>query len=130
MKNKITLEQFRKLETLADAYNAAHENDVDEEFISAMLTTEFGDGPEPEATAVMATIQAYDWDGKTDFGTIRSMLESVGVEIEEREMIDGYEVCRLQNSGEWEPQSFIATGDCSCGKRMCNKFAYCLVIEK
>lgn len=130
MKNVITLDQFRKLEQLAAIYNTEHDPDEPECFICAMLTTAEGDGPEPEETAAMVCLEAYDWDGETDFNTIHSMLEEAGIELDTREMIDGYDVNRLMDAGEWSPQAYMSDGDASYGRRNCRTYSYNLPLVK
>jgi hypothetical protein len=130
MKNTISLAQFRQLETLAFEYNDQRDPERELDYILAMLTTEYGDGPEPEESAVMVTIEAYDWDGLTDFGTLSEMLERVGVELDTDSMLDGYQVGRLQNAGEWEPQPYMSTGYADYGSgRTCRTYGYCLMLN-
>ena len=131
MKNTITLDQFRRLETIAAEYNDQRDPERDIDYILAMLTTAEGDGPEPAESAAMATLQAYDWDGNTDFGTIAEMLQSVGVELDTESMLDGWQVGRLLNDGDWTPQPYMTTGDADYGSgRTCRTYAYCLVLQK
>ena len=128
MKNAITLTQYKKLVELADAFNAATEQD--DNALLVMLTTAEGDGPEPEETAEMLTFEAYDWDDETDYDTLRSMLREVGVELDETTLLSGYEAGRLQSDGEWTPQAYSNGGDASFGNKWCRCYAYCLPLIK
>lgn len=130
MKNTVTLDQFRKLESLCWQYQEKNHPDRDDEFLLCMLTTAEGDGPEPEETAEMMTLEAYDWDGCTDFDLLRQLLKEAGIELDEKTLLSPYEVNRLQNDDEWTPQAYITDGDASYGNRSCSTYAYCLPLKK
>ena len=131
MKNTITLEQFRRLETLVWETQEKNHPDREDDYLIAMLTTAEGDGPEDEESAVMACLGAYDWDGNTDFSTLQKLLAAVGVELDESALESPFVVGREQNAGEWEPRAYWSDGDASWGRgKNCRCYYYNLMLAK
>lgn len=129
MKNTITLDQFRALDKLVDKYNDEHAPTLEDLPVMVMLTTEEGEGPEPEETAVMCTIEAHDWDGHTDYDTLFSLLNEAGVNVDTGYMLSPYEVDKLMRREEWKPTAYYTDGDATWGSNhSCRTYAYCLPI--
>lgn len=97
MKNTITLEQYKKLEAVTDAFLADNHQTCNEAPVLLMLTTGLGDGPEPEETAEGVSFEAYDYDGNTDFGTLQSLLNEAGIDIDLDALESPFVIARMDD---------------------------------
>lgn len=135
MKNYITIEQYKKLVELVDRWQEkTHpEREYDQDFVSVMLAGLWGDSVNEEKDAVFVTITAYDWDGSTDYGTLKHFLSLVGIELDEKELESPYLVAReQQGQGEyWQPVAYYTLGDASAmSGQQCNMYGLCLPLVK
>lgn len=70
--------------------------------------------------------EVQDFDGRHDFGFLRDMLESVGVRLNEADMLSDYDLARLEREEEPRPlQAAILTGDGEHGRL----YGYELIFE-
>lgn len=100
MKNAISKAQKDALWELFTAYTATH--NVPEEFWSICEVSPSGDSAS-EAEAVYVDISVQDFDGRHDFDFVRRALLDVGVELDDGDMLDEFDLCTLEREDEPRP---------------------------
>lgn len=98
--NTITAEQKGKLWELFDAYTECHSAP---DFWSICEVDDLGNSvSESEATYVDVSIQ--DFDGRHDLDFLCKALRDVGVEVDGANLLDSWDLVRLEAAGEPRPR--------------------------
>ena len=97
--NTITRKQYAEIWKRFDFYT---ENENVPDFWS-MYTTDASGEQCPEESATYAVISVQDFDGKHDLDFLRLLLNVHGVELNERDMLDSFDLNRLEQDGEERP---------------------------
>lgn len=72
------------------------------------------------------TVEVQDFDGRHDYGFLRNMLESVGIMLNEADMLSDYDLAEIEREEEPRPlQAAMLTGDGEHGRL----FGYELIFE-
>jgi hypothetical protein len=130
MKNTITLEQFQLLDKLAVEYQDSLLPDREEDFVELFLLSAEGESTSDLETAVMAEIEVYDWNGKTDFGTISQMLIKAGVKFDFNSLLSPFEVNALEREEYWQPVPHFGDGSATWQNRYVRCFSVSLLLNK
>lgn len=130
MKNTITLEQFQLLDKLAVEYQDSLLPDREEDFVELFLLSAEGESTSDLETAVMAEIEVYDWNEKTDFGTISQMLIKAGVKFDFNSLLSPFEVNALEREEDWQPVPHFSDGSATWQNRDVRCFSVSLLLNK